>query len=287
MLTARDIERLPITSPNINRENKIFRAIPTIPIPAPVPVPSLLPAAPATVATGQAPTSRNGKRRLEPRVIIPPERQSRRVQLANTREQDEVVIDKNKFLLFYNKIKSHGGIINIGPGYDFFKMVPSFLKDIRIYEETEYKEKSPNTRMNKMLRTICLLTYMSDELLTMQSPLKLFNDLSRALDGNYELIKIINLTRTNVKSDKEDNYFFGPNTKLVRLIKLYVSHMIEDELTNYITKAKIVNNYGLDAIFKTTTNYETLNILSNKLDILVKFAGGIKTPKESTKKAKN
>jgi hypothetical protein len=63
--------------------------------------------------------------------------------------------------------------------------------------------------------------------------------------------------------------------------------MIEDELTNYITKAKIVNNYGLDAIFKTTTNYETLNILSNKLDILVKFAGGIKTPKESTKKAKN
>jgi hypothetical protein len=286
MLTARDIERLPITSPNINRENKIFRAIPTIPIPAPIPVPSLLPAAPATVVTGQASTSRNGKRRLEP-PVIPPERQSRRVQLANTREQDEIVIDKNKFLLFYNKIKSHGGIINIGPEYDLFKMVPSFLKDIRIYEESEYKKKSPNTRMNKMLRTICLLTYMSDELLTMQSPLKLFNDLSRALDGNYELIKIINLTRTNVKSDKEDNYFFGPNTKLVRLIKLYVSHMIEDELTNYITKAKIVNNYGLDAIFNTTTNYETLNILSNKLDILVKFAGGIKTPKESTKKAKN
>ena len=276
ILKSDDISRLPILSENITRTNDLFSNIPSM-----IPAPPAPPAPPAQMDVDAHP-SNSRKRPFSSAVLVV--RSTLKLRQRANKVEKEVVIDKKKFLEFYNAIIKYnkGSIYNI---YDdrgeIFNLLPSFLKTIKYEEEND--KTTETEKLNIMLKNICLLTYMAQNLSAIQNPVKTLNDLSRTFNGNYKIIELIKLSKNSIKSDLDNNYFFGPDTKLVRLLQSYLKYMVDDVITNYITNVKIKTNYGLNMIFKKTTNYETLNILSNQLDILVKFAGGMERVEKSKK----
>lgn len=148
---------------------------------------------------------------------------------------------------------------------DFFNLNKKEIFEIG--EQVSAKgDKTKQITLDNLLKNICFIEYILQELFKMESPDNILSTLSIYFntDGNtnYEIIKYIKTNKTN--------YFYEDRTEIFEILKRYIDYIRDYIKENITAVSGRTDIFGFKELFKSHSTSKLLNI-TNQLDILVKF----------------